>query len=138
MIPTFILRVATDARAWLVLGAALVLLALWNADRRNDALEAEIATAGIQADAQTDGASAADHRQRQQTTRRAQAARIDTAIHAAPDGGAHDAALDAIAAERPAHHGTTDEALPVAPARRPMPRLDGDSLRKPSDVVVVP
>lgn len=130
-----LIKIATDIRVWFAIGAVLAVLAFAHAERLNDDLEAQIAQAAAQAQAVDDAHQVTDTRQRQQEGRRAQTQRIDDAIQAAPAGEAEDAALDAIAAERPDYHGPQDEDpdhagdLPVDP---------DDGMRKPVDGVVVP
>lgn len=132
--PARLLKIATDIRTWFVLALVLAVLAFAHSERRNDDLEAQIAAAAAQAQADRDAGAVTDTRQRQQEGRREQTNRIDAAIQAAPAGGAEDAALDAIAAERPDHHGLQDEEDPA----RADPDVAADGLRKQPDGVVVP
>lgn len=160
-----LIKIATDIRVWFAIGGILAVLAFAHMEKRNQDLETQIKAAAAQAQSTEDGAAVIETRQRQQAGRRAQTQRIDDAIRTAPTGGAQDAALDAIAAERPDYHGALDDALdqrqsaepavaapvaqqPVAqpPAGEPpllrrrgtMPVVAGDGVRKQLDGVVVP
>lgn len=131
-----LLKIVTDIRVWFAVASVLLVLAFAHSEKRADALEAKVEAAAAQAQAQDDGITVTEIRIQQQEGRRAQTRRIDDAIAAAPGGEAHDAALDAIAAERPTHHGTTDE--PTADLPDPVPGPADDGLRKPVDGVVEP
>lgn len=129
-----LLKIATDIRTWFALALVLAVLAFAHAEKRNNALEAQIAAAVAQGQADRDAGGVTETRQRQQEDRREQTQRIDDAIQAAPAGEAQDAALDAIAAERPDYHGLQDEEDPA----RVDPGADADGMRKQPDGVVVP
>lgn len=150
-----LIKIATDIRVWFAIGAVLAVMAFAHMEKRNNELEAEIKFAKAEATSVEDAATVTDTRQRQQAGRRAQTQRIDTAIRTAPAGGAQDAALDAIAAERPDYHGAHDDALDQRQAAQPaaqppageppllrrsgtMPVVAGDGVRKQPDGVVVP
>lgn len=132
--PARLLKVALDIRTWFALVLVLAVLAFAHSEKRADALEAQIAAAAAQGQADRDAGAVIDTRRRQQDDRRQQTQRIDDAIQAAPPGGAQDAALDAIAAERPAYHGLQDEEDPA----RADPGAAADGVRKQPDGVVVP
>ena len=132
--PARLIKIAADIRVWFALALILAVLAFAHAEKRNNQLEAQIAQAAAQAQADGDAGAVTDTRQRQQEGRREQTNRIDAAIQAAPAGEAQDAALDAIAAERPDHHGTQHEDPTLAD---PLP-VAADGLRKQPDGVVVP
>ena len=132
--PACLLKIATDIRTWFALALVLAVLAFAHAEKRNNALEAQIATAVAQGQADRDAGAVTETRRRQQEGRRQQTQRIDDAIQAAPPGEAQDAALDAIAAERPDYHGLQDEEDPA----RADPGAAADGVRKQPDGVVVP
>lgn len=132
--PGRLLKIALDLRTWFALALILAVLAFAHAEKRNNDLEAQIAAAAAQGQADRDAGAVIDTRRQQQEGRRQQTQRIDDAIQAAPQGEAQDAALDAIAAERPAYHGLQDEEDPA----RADPGAAADGVRKQPDGVVVP
>ncbi|MFN3836836.1 MAG: hypothetical protein ACK4MI_03895 [Brevundimonas sp.] len=132
--PARLLKIAMDLRTWFAIGAVLAVLAFAHQEKRNNDLEAQIAAAAAQGQADRDAGAVTETRLRQQDDRRQQTQRIDDAIQAAPPGEAQDAALDAIAAERPAYHGLQDEEDPA----RADPGAAPDGVRKQPDGVVVP
>ena len=132
--PARLLKIALDIRTWFALALALAVLAFAHSERLANDLEAQIAAAAAQGQADRD--AVIETRRRQQEDRHQQAQRIDDAIQAAPPGEAQDAALDAIAAERPHYHGLQDEEDPAR--ARADPGADADGLRKHPDGVVVP
>lgn len=133
--PAFVIQIASDIRTWFFLGLVLAVLAFAHSEKRADALEAQIAGAARQAQADADAQASQARRATQREVRRVEADRISEWIDQAPAGEKHDAALDAIAAERPDYHGTTDEEEDLAGADAG-PAADG--LRKQPDGIVAP
>ncbi|WP_312084707.1 hypothetical protein [Brevundimonas sp.] len=131
--PARLLKIATDIRTWFALALILAVLAFAHSEKRADALEAQIAVAAAQGKADRDAGAVTETRRQQQEGRRQQTQRIDDAIQAAPPGEAQDAALDAIAAERPDYHGLQDEEGPA----RADPGATADGMRRQPDGVVV-
>ncbi|USN14218.1 putative inner membrane spanin component [Brevundimonas phage vB_BpoS-Papperlapapp] len=144
--PAFVIKIASDIRTWFILGLVLAVLAFAHSEKRADALEAQIAGAARQAQADQDAQKSQARRAAQRDVRRSQNDRITERIEQAPQGRKHDAALDGIAAERPDYHGAQDEALDRRAEAQARPtggapagdQPAADGLRKQPDGVVVP